>query len=175
MATTYNKKKKVKGEGLSSPWEQIHHAMVAFFEEDPEITIGDIDENDDTGIYTMTVFSSSIEKFKALRKVLKKEYDFGNVTLKVNVDLDDKEYETNEVEDIETILQDNPLFKEMKCIKEAGATFNYCVFNKQVLQYFDDVLSDDQGFRSTLAQDIAEKIFATSQIMYCTSKVDINK
>lgn len=170
MAT---KKVVVKDEKLSSPWEQIHHAYLAFFANDQDIKVCDIVKTADKGIYDLNIITSNIDKFRSLNRIAKKEYEFGNVTLKVSVSFEEVD-EVDPTKDIETLLEDNEWFKEIKTIEIKGLVYNYCVFQKKVMQYFDDILSDESGIRSTLAQDVAVELFDAPGINFCTDKTEIN-
>ena len=124
MATTRKKSK----EKLSSPIEQIHHALSAFFKGDEAIVVGDQIDYDN---YTLDITVSDIDKFAALSNVLKKHFEFGNMHLDIIIKYQPVDEEGYDIEDMKIVLEGNPLFKKFECIKEAGLEFNFCIFKKR--------------------------------------------
>ena len=47
---------------------------------------------------------------------------------------------------------------------------SFAVFAKEVVQYYNDDLTDINGLKSTLYEDIARDVFDIDGINYCTSK-----
>lgn len=156
---------------LSAPWEQVHHKIKAFFEGDKEVTIDEEGINYDD--MTLKINVTNPEKYRALARRLKKEYDFGtNKPLRILIDYNpDGARQYDPVIDVQTIMKGNPLFSELKTVQDpiTGMNYHFCIFKKQVVQYFDDMFNDLHGLRSTLAQDIALDIFEDTQVMYSTS------
>lgn len=166
MPISKKKKNVVK---LSSPVEMVHHRLAAFFKGDKDIIVGEIDYDS----YVLDVTVTNAEKYAALSRIMETHFDFGNLHLDIDLIYErSKEEEADPLEDLETVLEGNPLFKKMEYIKSMGAEFNFCIFNKEVVQYFDDILSDPHGQRSTLAQDMAPEIFNVKNVMYCTDSED---
>lgn len=189
---------------LSSPWESTHHMLGAFFNEDPDVRVGNINYTD----MTLAIFISDVEKYLALKKVLKTHYKYGKVSLDIelicNVDVTQIKYtvpgakkaSTYNFEDGDSVSLDvsghdgfneddepiyilqkaltgNDLFDKIEVMELDDVEFDFCIFKKKVVQYFNDVLSDPHGNMSTLAQDIALEIFDVPKaIMYCTSPDD---
>ena len=163
---------------LSPPWETIHNKLIAFFDGDNTIIV----DKNITDDYTLGISCYSKDKYDALSRLLRKEYNFGNVTLKINLyllaDKDSRSSNKNDkvyyaIEDLETILTGNEIFNRVENIKLMGGTISYCIFNKQVIQFYNDDLTDINGLESTLAEHIAMEIFKTedTDVYYCTNNM----
>jgi hypothetical protein len=58
----------------------------------------------------------------------------------------------------------NPVFKDIIVDDDQGSFgFSHVMFEKKVVQYFDDVLCDPNNFQSTLYEDIAREVFEDSK------------
>ena len=150
---------------MAPPWIQFANAIVALFEKDPDVKV--TYDNDDVGI---KLYVNGVAKADALTKLLPTEKVFGNVTLKISVipanNADDPIklfrdafYGNEAVSDIWTapmeVTQSNP--------------FTYVIFQKEVVQYYNDNLGDAHGNRSTLYEEIAREIFENHPgIYFCT-------
>lgn len=84
----------MKNVQLSSPWESVHHMLEAFFKEDPEITVSKIDYSR----MLLTIYVANVDKYLALKKILKTSYVYPKVTLEIdlvcNVDATQIKYNT---------------------------------------------------------------------------------
>lgn len=148
---------------LSPPWVELFDKMEAFFAEDPEVKV--LFEPDD---YTIKLLVKDQDKANALEQLLVKEHTFGNIKVNVivvpaneplsTIDLYRRAFAGNEaVSRIYT--NDNP----------AAYQASYIIFEKEVVQFFNDNLSDAHGVTSTLNQEIAKELFVpTPGIYFCT-------
>ena len=151
---------------MAPPWVTYANALMAMFEKDPDIKVTYDNENLGVKLYV-----NGFAKADALTKLLPAEKAFGNVTLKISVvpandnpeDMvklfRDAFFGNEAVADIWTapmeVTQSNPL--------------TYVIFRKEVVQYYNDDLSDAHGNRNTLYQEIAKEIFEDHQgIFFCT-------
>lgn len=151
---------------MAPPWVSYVNAIVAMFEKDPDVEV--IYDNDNMGV---KLYVNGTAKAEALTKLLPTEKTFGNVTLTVTVVpannnsddpiklFRDAFYGNEAVSDIWTapmeVTQSNP--------------FTYVVFQKEVVQYYNDNLGDAHGNRSTLYEEIAREIFENHPgIYFCT-------
>lgn len=67
----------------------------------------------------------------------------------------------------------NPAVSYIESVDAYGQNFNYVVFEKEVVQYFNDNMGDLHGVESTLYQDIAKEVFEDySGIFFCTDIED---
>ena len=146
---------------LASPWENFYHEIDALFKNDPDVKVKFDEENN-----VVQLFVDNQEKADALTQILPTERTFGNVTVYVEVLPADK---TNNVADLfQAAFKGNPAIAYIKTIEVFGAPMTYVLFKKEVVQYYNDDLSDIHGNRSTLYQDIAKDIFDEAGIFFCT-------
>ena len=159
---------------IEAPWCTFRKKVNALFERDPDITVGEIvDENDGGPDYTFCIEVRNHEKFLALDRVLPKIRTFGNVTLGIllfdeenGADVDDR------IRLYETIFDGNPIVKDIKDVEDfTGTRHGFICFMPEVLQFEDDNLADYNGNWSGLAQDIAGEIFDQELlgIHFCTA------
>ena len=156
---------------LSAPWYTYKAKVEALFEEDPEITVSDI-ESDEDGNYSFTVYSSKFDKYTALDKLLIKDIKLGNINLHIDVKYNG-EIETESATLINNLFADNPKFNEIITERTPLGIFTYAVFNKEVLQYYSDNISDINGNTSTLAAEVSKEIFVDNiNVNFCTDNID---
>jgi hypothetical protein len=156
---------------LSAPWYTYKAKVEALFEEDPDITVSDI-ESDEDGNYTFTVYSSKFSKYTALDKLLITDISLGNVSLHINV-VYNGEIETESADLISDLFADNPKFNDVLTTRTPLGVSTYAVFNKEVLQYYSDDISDINGNTSTLAAEVSKEIFVDNiGVNFCTDSVD---
>ena len=151
--------------GLSSPWMIYYKQLEAFFKKDPEI---EMSFNNVDCVITIRVQSTG--KAEALEKLLPAEKVFGNVTVRTKIIPgnagDDK------LSLLSRVLDGNPIVEEIVTTDIFGMKASYVVFNREVVQYRNDDLSDLHGLCSTLYQDLAKEIFGEEAgVFYCT---DVN-
>ena len=80
--------------------------------------------------------------------------------------------EAEEFERVINIALDcNRLFNDVRVIKGLlGFNAIYVLFNKKVVQYYNDNIGDLNGIKSILAEDIARDIFVSRPgVFYCTN------
>lgn len=158
---------------LSAPWDTYYEQVKALFGDDPEIHIVFDEEKKDLKLYVDT-----FTKANALQNLFPIEKEWGGVTMAITVIPPNKEStfkivrngEMTSKEIIEYAFCGNPHFVE--CIDVDFPLWNgfiYVMFKNEVIQYYTDDLGDLNGMSSTLAQDIAWKIFEpVDGVYYCT-------
>ena len=148
---------------LSPPWITFVNEVKALFGADPEIKI--VYDNE---TYTLKLFVDDSDKAMALAKLLPEKKDFGNVELKViivpaNVD----DYAIDQV--FNKAFEGNPVLSYTAAYDSPFGKVSYAVFQKKVVQFFNDQMDDINGNKSMLFQDIAKDIFGSDHgIFYCT-------
>ena len=153
---------------LSSPWVTYVNEMKALFEQDPQITIIYYDED-----YTVKLFVESDAKVNALQQLLPETKEFGNVTLKIEVVPANTNAVDPNVALFAAAFEGNPVLEEVRSISSVIGTFNYAVFKKEVVQFYNDQLDDLHGNKSTLYQEIAKDVLGQKEgIFYCTDIAD---
>lgn len=150
---------------LSSPWVSYVHKLQALFGPDPEITVR---YNEDRGAVYLNVHG--YDKAKALEHLLPAVVTFGIVSIDVIIVPDNNEPDI--VELYRKALEGNPLFSKVISLKPEGSSnaFNYVMFKKEVVQFWDDNLSDPHGNITTLAQDIAGDVFLRPGMHFSTEQ-----
>ena len=154
---------------ISPPWVQYVNELNALFEKDKEIKIVYDNDNLEVALYV-----EDNSKAEALSSILPSEKKFGSVTLKINV------LPANTSDSIASkfakAFKGNPILKDTIEVSDAFTNpITYFVFQKEVVQYYNDNLGDPYGLKSTLYQDIAKDVFENHDgVLFCTSKTDQN-
>lgn len=154
---------------LSSPWVNYFHEIEALFGQDPDINIVYDEETPEINLYV-----ENADKADALTKLLPAEKVFGRVVLKLTV-IPANNVNSSDSSLFQKAFEGNPVFSYIKNIEGDFFKFpaSYVVFKNKVVQYFNDDLSDVNGFRSTLYQEIAKDVFGnTNGIYFCTDTED---
>lgn len=155
---------------LSSPWTILYREIEAMFKQDPEVKVL-LDE----GRKVIKIYVNNAWKAAALCELMEEERHYGNVTVCIQVvpsnetaDNDKHEF-ANPMEIFETAFKNNPTLSYVKGQSQIFDVSYYVVFKNEVVQYFNDDISDVNGNCSTLYQEIAKDIFRKSlKANYCT-------
>ena len=147
----------------SAPWITYFRKLDALFGKDPEITVNYF--NDPAVI---KLYVDNPMKADALSQLLPDQVVFGGVTAEVQIIPSNKPLAKADL--FAQAFAGNPAFSRMVDVEGVFTNpIHYCVFNKEVVQYWDDNLCDINGNESTLYQDIAEDVFDnTDGVMFCT-------
>ena len=150
---------------LSPPWSIFYDEISAMFECDKEVKVVMDEQN-----YAIHVFVNNPKKSAAIAKILEQERRFGRVTLKVIVPPPDgtEEEFADDIDVYKAAFENNPRLSYIipkRCIFD---TSFFVVFKNEVVQYFNDDISDVNGFCSTLAENIARDIFVGDLPNFCT-------
>lgn len=151
--------------GLSSPWVNFYRELEALFAKDPEVKVVYDEEKNDVKLYV-----DNLAKADALAQLLPVERTFGNITITVTVIPANKEG-ASKIQLFRTAFEGNGAFNYTASAEGIFTNpIHYVVFANEVVQYFNDDLSDAHGVRSTLYQDIAEDVFENHESVYfCTN------
>ena len=153
---------------LASPWVIYYNELKAMFEYDEEVNVKM--EIIDDGNYVIKLFVEDNNKADALFRILDKKKSFGNVTVAIDVIPANPINSMSVGELFEIAFDGNYALYDVVEQETPLGTFNYVVFDKEVVQYPDDDISDLHGVKSTLYQDIAKDIFDKDlAVYYCTS------
>ena len=155
--------------GLSSPWVTYFHKIESLFGSDEDIKI-----EYDNDIPEIKLFVADGEKAEVIAKLLPESETFGNVTLKIEVVPPNNE--SNNIEDLDVVelfkiaFKNNPVVNRIERVIDPRTEmeFDYVVFKKEVVQFFDDNLGDINGNCSTLNEYIARDVFSVERIFFCT-------
>lgn len=155
--------------GIVSPWVNYYRELETLFGGDPEIRI-EFDQTENE----VRLYVENPGKASALTKLLPPVRQYGNVILKVTV-IPANGIAEDPADLFQTAFMGNPAFSYARASGGSLGVpdFNYIVFANRVVQYFNDDLSDANGVRSTLYQDIARDVFGEKAgISYCTDVAD---
>lgn len=155
---------------LSPPWSIFYDEIRALFAKDPEVNVV-MDEDS----YTIYVFVNNPEKSAAIAQILEQEKKFGRITLKVQVpppDDENVEFASN-IDVYQAAFKNNPRLSYVQPKRSIFDTSFFVVFKNEVIQYFNDDISDINGNCSTLAEDIARDIFVGEKPNFCTDLPEV--
>ena len=148
---------------LSPPWITFVSEIKAMFGEDPEIKI-----TYDEDTYTLKLYVDNTDKAEALAKLIPDKKEYGNVVVKVEIIPADSSEDTGE-QLFKKAFAGNPVMKDVVSFESPFGVVTYAVFEKKVVQFYNDQMDDINGNRSTLFQEIAKNVFGTDhEVFYCT-------
>lgn len=157
---------------LASPWVIYYNELKAMFEYDEEVNVVKMECTDD-GNYVIKLLVEDNTKADALFRILEKEKNFGNITVFIEIIPANPVNNMSVGELFEIAFDGNYALHDIVEQETPLGTFNYVVFDKEVVQYPNDDISDLYGVKSTLYQDIAKDIFDKNlAVYYCTSIED---
>ena len=148
---------------LSSPWMILYHKIEALFEQDSDVCVA---WDEDSKTIKVIVDRSQMEKQIALMKLLPREKQFGNITVKIEI-VSDTEPDLATL--IEMAFDGNLALSDIKTHELFN--FLYVVFQPKVVQFYADELMTLDGFESTLYQEIAKDVFELPNVFYSTARV----
>lgn len=161
---------------LSSPWVEYYRKISALFAQDLDIRIL-FDEEE----LKLMIYVYNDRKARAMDALVGTEKVFGNVTLKIEVIPANNKVEflsattgytkTEKKALAGALFQGNSAVKSIHDIENYfEGTVTYIIFEKEVVQYFDDNLGSYYGLKSTLYEDIAKDVLSpVAGVYYCTS------
>lgn len=147
--------------GIASPWITCYRKLLAMFKEDNEV---EVTYPDDPTDYKVLITSSNKYKIEALKKIIKPEIKFGNVTLTIEcvTKVDDKVSEI--ANDFQVAFNGNPFVS--KIIKApfgpAQEIVLYLLMQHEVVQFVNDNTCDYNANSTFLSEDVAREVFNTA-------------
>jgi hypothetical protein len=151
---------------LSTPWVIFYRQIQALFKKDPAVKVV-YDQVDNV----IRIYVEGGTKAEAIEKLLPSEKTFGNVTVRIVVipsNLD----ENNKISLFEKAFDGNPILSTIISGELFGNSVNYVLFKKEVVQFYNDDLSDAHGVCSTLYQEIAKEVFGEDKGVFFCTEVD---
>ena len=152
---------------LQSPWLTYVGKMVALFANDDDVKVEFDQESMNLKLYV-----DCATKADALTKLLKDQISFGNVSLTITViPGDDEKIATT----ISSAFAGNPRFSKVATadLFGTGNLTTFAIFKPEVIQFFNDDLTDYYGNWNGLAEDIAREVF--KEIPNVNYSTDIRK
>lgn len=144
---------------LNAPWYRIIHEYEALFKGDKEVTVAWNENN-----MRIDLLVSNPRKADALTRLLPSMYKIGQADIEVRVvpsfpdtiDLFRQAFEGNSA---------------VSRIETDARGFDYVAFNRDVIQFYNNDISDINGNETTIYEDIARDIFKDNKsdgIFFCT-------
>ena len=152
---------------LAAPWTIYYRQMQALFNKDKDVRV--IFDEDTPAV---NIYVGNNTKAAALTKLLPEKQTFGNIVLKINV-VPGNEGAQSSLGLIQDALYGNEAVVDI--VPVTGVFTNpllYVIFAKEVVQFFNDDLSDAHGICSTLYQDLAKEILGQLPGVYFCTDVD---
>jgi len=147
---------------ISAPWVTFFNEITQLFKNDPEVKVSY--DNDSKEI---KINVTNYEKTQALKKILPSTKKFGNVCVRIVISYVERKLIT--AKDIfDAAFKGNPAFKYTFVFDTDTNPITYVVFAKEVVQYWNDDMSDPHGITSTLYQNIAKNVFEYDGVIYST-------
>lgn len=177
MKNTITNKKNVKMNKtkISPPWIVYARKIKALFENDPAVTVHNIDED----TLTLHIDVEGEQKYEAMRALLPEKKTFGNVTLTIDIeDVTELGLTANDYFYLLSRLFDGNTSAShvYKAADPTGMEHIFVMFNPDVKQFYDDNLFDYNGFWTGIVQNIAEDVLGDEVdpiVHFCT--VDIHE
>lgn len=160
---------------MQSPWITYNDYLTAIFEGDSEVTVSKGEFDADGKTFVISVLCSNNDKTDALNKILKKNVAMGNISVRVDVNCNVNQEPSESVFDI--AFKGNPHYSRSVTLETPFHTQEtYVIMNKEVIQFYNDDISDPWGNYNGLAEDILREITDTpSTISYCTEALEPNQ
>lgn len=154
---------------LAAPWTTLYREFQAFFKNDAGVKVV-YDEHGPA----VKLYVEDPAKAEALTQLLPESRSFGNVTMKITVVPANGAQSLMATDDISLLkiaLKGNNAVSQIVNVPSGvmGNPLCYIAFKKEVVQFFNDNLSDLHGLTSTLFETIANDIFTEHNgICFCT-------
>lgn len=166
--------KKTSNVKLSPPWTTIYNKLRAFFAKDPDIKVHSV-KLTKTGDRYIVVESPFCEKIDALVRLMKDEYKFGNVTLKIYFSVSNgfKATETDGLygQAIDGLASNAAIVDIKKVENFVHDEFVVIEFAKEIVQFYNDDLGDYYGNWNGTYVDIAKELFKENpRLMFTITK-----
>lgn len=164
--------------GLQSPWITTYNKIFAIFGRDEDLVFSNVEKDStEEGVYSFTITSNNSVKLSAIEKIMKNEFTFGNVTLRVKFIYETENAATITASDFKNAFSGNNILSKVETI-ETPWKFNrtFVVFGREVIQFYNDDITDFYGNFNGLAEDIAQDIFkpVENDISFCTDIIPAN-
>ena len=155
---------------MVSPWIGYYKEIESLFQEDPTVKVKYDDSKN-----TIKLYVEDEEKADALAQLLPNRKVFGNITVNIDV-IPANKIETPKIDLFRKAFEGNCAVAFIETIDNVSSNaFHFVVFQPEIVQYYNDDLSDINGLRTTLYQDIAKEIFGEREgIYFCTDKMKLD-
>lgn len=149
---------------LSPPWVTYANEVRALFQDDDEVKV--VYEND---ICKLNIYVENQVKAEAISKLLPETKTFGNIEMKINVIPANALKENSKVDLLCKMFEGNDAVRDIRTYNTPFGELTYVVFAARVVQFFNDDMSDVNGNKNTLYQEIAKDVLGEeSSVFFCT-------
>ncbi len=162
--------KKAEIAKLQPPWYTYHKKVQALFKNDEKVNVRELADLGD-GNYSFMILVSDKAKAEAIKAIVNDKVEMGNITVTVTILGPDKDGINDVAADIsayETAFSGNSIFSNVASITVGGAAFDYCIFSCDIVQFWNDDMSDYYGNYNGLAEDIAREVLKETEVLFCT-------
>lgn len=147
---------------LSPPWTTIYNKLRVFFAKDPDIKVNPV-KLTKAGDRYIVIESPYCEKIDALVRLMKDEYKFGNVTLKIHFAVSNG-FKATETDGLYGYaidgLASNAAIVDIKKVENfVHDEFVVIEFAKEIVQFYNDDLGDYYGNWNGTYVDVAKELF----------------
>lgn len=139
---------------LSAPWYTYAKKVKAFFAYDNEITVGDLEKLED-GNYLLPITVKYSTKAYALEKLIRPDTAFGDTHVFTTVVLEGVE---GPEEIFKAAFKGHLAVADVGTKATPGGNATYLRFKAEIIQFFDDDLSDYSGNYTELIHKVAADI-----------------
>lgn len=155
---------------LSPPWQTYAHEVKALFDGDPQVKVI-FDQNE----LVLKLFVENPAKADALGRILPAEKDFGNVKVQLQVIPADNGKEESFASDVKTAFEGNRGLEYIRdCVTPFGE-MHYVVLTPRIVQFYNDDMSDVNGNRTMILQDVARDVIGNRNgVYFCTAGMPVN-
>ena len=153
---------------LSAPWTTYYREIQCMFKYDPEV---DVQFDEENGVINLQVLDGA--KADVLKTMLPEQKTFGNVSVTVNITHIRPNMEAPKEcasELMQIAFDKNEAVASIETVKDlAGRELVFVVFKADVVSFFNDDLTDINGYAHMLYQDIARELFTVPVgVNFCT-------
>ena len=168
-----NKDKTKATAQLSPPWYSYQRKVLALFGRDPEVRVRDLYKVDENN-FTLFIIVRTEVKAQAIRALLPRVVEVGGATItsRIFIPVDDCEVRLErkgtDIQLIKEAFTGNPIFDRVEPGPPGLSSWSFCIFRKEVIQFWDDDISNFYGLHTTLAETIALDILRDVNVQFCT-------
>ena len=152
--------KKKTAVNLEAPWYRFGKILGKLFEKDSEVSITADEEKD--GIYNIYISSDNAAKLACMKKLFGEERVMGNITVKLNY----KDTSKNIIngEDFKVAFADTEMLVVVEeAMTPIGQEFTYPIMVKDIIQFYDDDITDIYGNANLTVRDAVLEVLDTDR------------
>ena len=148
---------------LAAPWTTYYREIKALFEKDPEVQVLFVEGAKPE----VKIYVDNTAKADAMLKMLPEKKVFGNISIDITVIPGNQG--SNPSSPVEDLFSGNDAVASIQKVRILGGFMTFVLFKKEVVQFFNDDISDIHGLCSTLYENIAQDVLVNVEgIFFCT-------